>query len=156
MLLFQWSNTFLSAWSENASCPFCSPQRWFAAQLCGAGSTICIRHADSTIPDTTMNQRRYTYNKDVLWILDHLSQHGKILKLKLGFCGRRNVRMTSRDRDFLNALKGVKTDKLDFGNPGREDSSKYDVRFSQSMFPPSPLTVFILGNLVQSILTPKV
>ena len=102
-----------------------------------------------------MNQRRFTYNKDVLWILDHLSQHGKILKLKLGFCGRRNVRMATRDRDFLNALKGVKTDKLDIGNPGREDSSKYDVRFSQSMPLPSTQTLFVLSNFAQSTLTLK-
>ncbi|CAD6574060.1 MAG: hypothetical protein ASARMPRED_006449 [Alectoria sarmentosa] len=85
-------------------------------------------------PDTTMNQRRYTYNKDLLWILDHLSLYGKILKLKIGFSGRRNVRMSSRDSDFLNALKGVKTDKLDIGCPRHEESSRFDVRFSHSKF----------------------
>lgn len=81
-----------------------------------------------------MNQRRYTNNKDLLWILNHLGQHCKILKMKLGFCGRRNVKMGTRDGDFLNALKGVKTDKLDFGNPCYEDLSRSDVRFSQPYF----------------------
>lgn len=77
-------------------------------------------------PGTTTNQRRYTYDKDLLWILDHLSQHGKILKLKLGFCGRRKVRMSTRDKDFLNALKGVKTDKLEIGNPTCDGEGKFD------------------------------
>ena len=83
-----------------------------------------------------MEPRRFTYNKDVLWILDYLSQHGKILKLKLGFSGRRAVRMSTRDGDFLNALKGVKTDKLDIGDPRPEVPGPYSyaVRLSQSMF----------------------
>lgn len=102
-----------------------------------------------------MNQRRFTYNKDVLWILDHLSQYGQILKLKLGFCGRRNVRMSTRDRDFLNALKSVKTDKLDIGDPNREESSRYEVRLSHSICSLSIRTLYKMGNLVYSILTPR-
>lgn len=98
-------------------------------------SASFIGHADSRVLGTTTNQRRYTYDKDLLWILDHLSQHGKILKLKLGFCGRRKVRMSTRDKDFLIALKGVKTDKLEIGNPTCDGEGKFDVRFSQSMFP---------------------
>lgn len=77
-------------------------------------------------PATTMNQRRYTNNKDVLWVLSHLSQHGKILKLKLGFAGRRSLRMSTRDSDFLNALKGVKTDELFIGCPDYEESTRFD------------------------------
>lgn len=77
-------------------------------------------------PHTSMDQRRYTNNKDLLWILNHLKQHGKILQLKLGFCGRRNVKLIHRDSDFLKALKGVKTDKLEIGNPSHEDYSRYD------------------------------
>lgn len=111
-------------------------------------SASCVRHADFGVLDTTANQRRYTYSKDLLWVLDHLSQHGKILKLKLGFCGRRNVRMSTRDGDFLNALKGVKIDKLEIGNPYFEGSNKYDVRFLQSMFPVSIQTLFVLGSLL--------
>lgn len=117
--------------------------------------TRLVRHADSRVLDTTMNQRRYTYNKDLLWILDHLSQYGKILKLKLGFSGRRNVRMSSRDSDFLNALKGVKTDKLDIGCPRHEESSRFDVRFSHSKFSLSMRTFCRVGSLVQSMLSPK-
>ena len=96
---------------------------------------FCIRHADSKILDVSMEPRRFTYNKDVLWILDYLSQHGKILQLKLGFCGRRAVRMSTRDGDFLNALKGVKTDKLDIGDPRPEVPGPYSyvVRLSQIM-----------------------
>lgn len=100
-----------------------------------------------------MNQRRYTYNKDVLWILDHLSQHGKILKLKLGFRGRRNVRMSIRDKDFLVALKGVKTDNLVIGNPRVEGTNVYEVRFSLAMMPLSTWNPFELGSVVQSKLT---
>lgn len=92
-------------------------------------SASCVRHADSRLLDTSMDQRRYTNNKDLLWILNHLKQHGKILQLKLGFCGRRNVKLIHRDSDFLKALKGVKTDKLEIGNPSHEDYSRYDVRF---------------------------
>lgn len=102
-----------------------------------------------------MNQRRFTYNKDLLWILDHLSQHGKILKLRLGFGGRRNVRMCTRDGDFLNALKGIKTDKLSIGDPQTTDNSVIDVRFSQSMLSLSIQRILRLGSLVQSMLTPN-
>ena len=97
------------------------------------GVSIFSWHADTIVLGTTMNERRYTYNKDLLWILNYLSQHCKILKLKLGFCGRRNLRMSLRDRDFLNALKCVKTDRLLIGNPNLEDTSRYDVSFSHSM-----------------------
>lgn len=112
-----------------------------------------VGHADSRVLGTTMNQRRYTYNKDVLWILDHLSQHGKILKLKLGFRGRRNVRMSIRDKDFLVALKGVKTDNLVIGNPRVEGTNVYEVRFSLAMMPLSTWNPFELGSVVQSKLT---
>lgn len=119
-------------------------------------SVPCNEHADFRILDTIMNQRRYTYNKDLLWLLHFLSQHGRILKLKLGFCGRRNVRMSSRDRDFLTALQGVKTDKLDVGNPRRDESgSIYDVCFSRFLFPLSIQSAIILGSLGQSKLTPE-
>lgn len=103
---------------------------------------FCIHHADSKILDLPMEPRRFTNNKDVLWILDYLSRHGKILKLKLGFCGRRAVRMSTRDGDFLNALKGVKTDELDIGDPRPEVTPPYSyaVRLSQSIFPHSMLT----------------
>ena len=89
-------------------------------------------HADSKIIETTVDERRYTYNEDLLWILDHLGKNGKILKLILSFGGRRSVMMSARDRDFLIALKGVKTDKLDVGDP---DPDGHDVGFSQSLFP---------------------
>ena len=102
-----------------------------------------------------MDQRRYTNNKDVLWVLDHLSQHGKILKLKLGFAGRRNLRMSTRDGDFLNALKGVKTDELLIGYPDQEGSTKYDVRFSHSMFALSIRTFCKMGSLVILVLIRK-
>ena len=100
-----------------------------------------------------MDQRRFTYNKDVLWILNHLSQHGKILKLKLGFCGRRNVRMLTRDGDFLNALKGVKTDKLEIGDPKPEVANSFDVRLSQSLFLLPTRTFPIPESLIRSMLT---
>ena len=119
-------------------------------------SDSCIRHADFRVLDATMDQRRFTYNKDVLWILNHLSQHGNILKLKLGFCGRRNVRMLTRDGDFLNALKGVKTDKLEIGDPKLEVASSFDVRLSQSLIPISTQTFPIPESLVRSMLTPDV
>ena len=97
---------------------------------------FCIRLADSRMLDVPMEPRRFTYNKDVFWILDYLSQHGQILKLRLGFSGRRAVRMSTRDGDFLNALKGVKTDELDIGDPRPEVPAPYSyaVRLSQSMF----------------------
>ncbi len=100
-----------------------------------------------------MDQRRYTYNKDLLWILDHLSQHGKIIKLQLGFGGRRNVRMCTRDGDFLKALKGVKTDKLSIGDTSCLDNHSVDVRFSHSMLPLPIQSFSVLGSLVQSMLT---
>ena len=112
-----------------------------------------IRHADFRIPDATMDQRRFTYNEDVLWILNHLSQHGKILKLKLGFCGRRNVRMLTRDGEFLNALKGVKTDKLEIGDPKPEVANSFDVRLSQSLFSVPIRTSPTPESLVRSMLT---
>lgn len=74
-----------------------------------------------------LDLRRFTHNEDVLWILSHLSRHGKVTKLKLGFCGRRAIRMSTRDGDFLNALKGVKTDKLDFGDPRPDVHSLHTV-----------------------------
>lgn len=78
-----------------------------------------------------LDLRRFTHNVDVLWILNHLSRYGKVTKLKLGFCGRRAIRMSTRDGDFLNALKGVKTDKLDFGDPRPDMHSLHTVRLSQ-------------------------
>ena len=99
-------------------------------------------HAESRMLDGTMDSRRFTYNKDVLWMLNHLSQHGKILKLKLCLCGRRSVRMNTRDSEFLNSLKGVKTDKLEFGDPRHDSSTKYSVRFSQFTFALSIKTLF--------------
>lgn len=102
-----------------------------------------------------MNQRRYTNNKDVLWVLNHLSQYGKILKLKLGFAGRRSLRMSTRDSDFLNALKGVKTDELLIGYPDQEESTRYDVRFSHSMFALSIGTFCKVGSLVILRLIPR-
>ena len=68
-------------------------------------------------PGKTTNQRRFEYNEDVIWILKHLSNYGKIEKLKLGFSGRRMFYGTTSVADFLLALKGVKTDVLDYGNP---------------------------------------
>ena len=120
-------------------------------------SDSCSRHADIRILDTTTNQRRYTYNDDLLWILDHLSQHGKIVKLRLGFGGRRNVRMCARDGHFLNALKGIKTDKLSIGDPQTLDNSIIDVRVSQSMLSLSIQIrgILMLGSLVHSMLTPN-
>ncbi len=91
------------------------------------------KRTDSSLLDANMDERRFTYNKDVLWVLDYLSRHGKILQLKLGFCGRRSVRMSPRDGDFLKALKGVKTDKLTIGDPMRELPTLYTVRLSQSL-----------------------
>lgn len=92
-----------------------------------------------------MNQRRYTYNEDLLWILNHLSEHGRILKLKLSFGGRRGVVMSTRDKDFLIALKGVKTDRLDIGNPNPLSNCRNDVGL-------------LAGSLVlvQSMLIPKI
>ena len=103
-------------------------------------SDSCIQHTDLRILDVPLDSRRFTYSKDVLWILDYLSRHGKILKLKLGFCGRRTLRMSKRDGDFLNALKGVKTDELDIGDPRPEVLSDFSVRVRllQSM---PPLTI---------------
>ena len=112
-----------------------------------------IRHADFRVLDATMDQRRFTYNNDVLWILNHLSQHGKILKLKLGFCGRRNVRMLTRDGEFLNALKGVKTDKLEIGDPKPEVANSFDVRLSQSLFSVPIRTSPTPESLVRLMLT---
>jgi hypothetical protein len=68
-------------------------------------------------PGKTTNQRRFEYNEDVIWILEHLSKYGKIEQLKLGFSGRRMFYGTTFVADFLLALQGVKTDVLDFGNP---------------------------------------
>ena len=94
----------------------------------------CSRHADSASPDSSVESRRFTNNQDVLWILNHLSRHGRLLHLKLGFSGRRTVRMSPRDGDFLQALKGVKTDKLTIGDPKFEPSSPYSVSLFQSPF----------------------
>ena len=68
-------------------------------------------------PGKSTNQRRFEYNNDLVWILEHLSKYGKIEKLKLGFSGRRQLYGSTIVVDFLRALKGVKTDVLDFGNP---------------------------------------
>lgn len=68
-------------------------------------------------------------------ILNHLSKHGKILQLHLGFCVGRVVQMKPRDRDFLIVLRGVKTDKLAFGDPRLQLGDRVDVRLSQSIFP---------------------
>ena len=76
---------------------------------------------------------------DVLWILDHLSRHGKVLNLKLGFSGRRTVRMSPRDGDFLKALKGVKTDQLTIGDPKFETTTSYSVSLFLSLFPQSAM-----------------
>ena len=121
----------MSCWFEKSEflTPVVFPTICFTTQPCAMGNALDIRHADFRILGTTLNQRRFTYNKDLVWILNHLGQHGKILSLTLGFCGRRNVKMILRDGDFLNALKGVKTDKLLFGDPEYEGSSRYHVRF---------------------------
>ncbi len=114
-----------------------------------------FNRADSSLLDANMDERRFTYNKDVLWVLDYLSRHGKILKLKLGFCGRRSVRMSPRDGDFLKALKGVKKDKLTIGDPKRELPTPYTVRLSQSLLSLSTWTFFVPKSLVQSMLSPN-
>ena len=101
-------------------------------------------HADSKTLDTNIDQRRYTYNEDLSWILNHLSEHGRILKLKLSFGGRRSVVMSTRDKDFLIALKGVKTDRLDIGDPNPGSNYKNDVGFRADSL-----------VLVQSMLIPK-
>lgn len=124
------SATFLRAVSQLNFVLRGVPRILFVPQLPRWTQTFLVRHADSRVLATTMNQRRYTNNKDVLWVLSHLSQHGKILKLKLGFAGRRSLRMSTRDSDFLNALKGVKTDELFIGCPDYEESTRFDVRFS--------------------------
>lgn len=97
--------------------------------------------------------RRFTHNEDVLWILNHLSRHGKVTKLKLGFCGRRAIRMSTRDGDFLNALKGVKTDKLDFGDPRPEVHSLHSVGLSQSGNPCQCRLLLVTESLAQLTLT---
>ena len=110
-------------------------------------SDSCILYANSKLLAASLDGRRFTYSKNLLWILDYLSQHGKILRLKLGFCGRRNVRMGTRDGDFLNALKGIKTDELKIGNPRSESFRDYSVR-SCSLCPPCQVgQFFIQGSL---------
>lgn len=89
-------------------------------------------HTDSKLPDTDIDQRRFSSNEDALWILNHLSEYGKVLELRLSFSGRRSIQMGPRDKAFLVALKGVKTDKLDIGSPRWIDRD--DVGFSKSMF----------------------
>lgn len=103
-------------------------------------------HTDSKLPDTDIDQRRYSYNEDVIWILNHLSEHGKILELRLSFSGRRSIHMSSRDKDFLVALKGVKADKLDIGNPRWNERD--DVGFSKSMFRLSVHIFSLMSTLV--------
>ena len=91
------------------------------------------------ILDANMDQRRFTYNKDVLWILNYLSEHGKITNLILSISGRRGVQMSTRDGDFLKALKGVKTDSLEFGSPKPEASGTHVLLsspFSNSLLTP--------------------
>lgn len=96
-----------------------------------------------------LDLRRFTHNEDVLWVLNHLSRHGKVTKLKLGFCGRRAIRMSTRDGDFLNALKGVKTDKLDFGDPRPDVNSAHSVGLSQSLDPCQFRLPLVTESLVQ-------
>ena len=113
--------------------------------LCVMRSASYSIHADLKILDTNIDQRRFTYNEDLLWILNHLSEHGRILKLKLSFGGRRSVMMSTRDKDFLLALKGVKTDRLDIGDPNPGSNYRNDVGFlAQSLV------------LVKSMLIPKI
>lgn len=71
-------------------------------------------------PDKDIDERRFERNKDLYWILKYLGRHGKIEKLKLGFCGRRTFHLHKGEAAFLHALKTVKTDQLTFGKPSSE------------------------------------
>ena len=73
-------------------------------------------------PGTSMNARRFENNKDLYWILKHLARHGKIEKLKLGFSGRRLMRLHRSEAAFIHALAAVKADVLEFGNPHTESN----------------------------------
>ena len=92
-----------------------------------------IRHTDPILLGTAPNDRRCVL---ILWVLDQLSKHGKIIKLQLGFSVHSVVRIQPRDRDFLIALRSVKTDQLTFGDPRLQLEHGVDVCLSQFLFPP--------------------
>ena len=133
MLLFRYCNFSPVGLKRDVFCPTNCPIIYVITQAPTIRDVPFGRHADTILLAADIDERRFTYNKDVLWILTRLSQHGRILKLRLGFCGRRTVRMSTRDGDFLNALKGVKTDELIIGDPKPEISSSWGVSLSQSM-----------------------
>lgn len=63
--------------------------------------------------------------------------------------------MKPRDRDFLIVLRGVKTDKLAFGDPRLQLGDRVDVRLSQSIFSLSIQSFPVPKSLVRSMLNPK-
>ncbi len=88
-------------------------------------------------PGTGMDARRFENNKDLYWILKYLGRYGMIEKLKLGFAGRRNLQFYKGEAAFLYALKGVKTDQLNIGDPDNEgeDMSNWDRRRHSKLDP---------------------
>ena len=98
--------------------------RNFLASI-GPENTSLITHLTILLEDGTpsgnpgkdVEDRRYTNDEIVLWILNYLASHGKIRKLKVGFSGRRVLELGRRDSEFLQALSGVKTDEILFGHP---------------------------------------
>jgi len=61
----------------------------------------------------SLDEHLLEINRDIVWISKHLGEHGKIVNLKLGLCGRR-LQLSSSTATFLKALKGVNTDVLRF------------------------------------------
>lgn len=85
----------------------------------------------SASPGSTVEQRRFLNDGHLLHALKLLGKHGELDYIKMGFYGRRYMYMS--DKKFLNVLRAIKANKVEFGHarcqesPGRSDVSYFRV-----------------------------
>ena len=82
----------------------------------------------STSPGLTVEQRRFLNDGHLIRALKLLGKHGQLDYIKMGFYGRRYMYIS--DKKFLDILRAIKANKVEFGNarfqnPGRSDVSYF-------------------------------
>jgi len=77
----------------------------------------------STAPDKCHEERRYANDAHCLYMLKLLGKHGNLDRVNIGLYGRRKVSSVF-DTHFVNALKAVPADVVNFKHP-RTDSHRF-------------------------------
>lgn len=82
----------------------------------------------STSPGLNVDQRRFLNDGHLMHALKLLGKHGQLDYIKMGFYGRRYMYIS--DKKFLDILRAIKANKVEFGNaryqhPGRSEVSYF-------------------------------